>query len=157
MTAVCQSPGPYCFVAEAVFIYLTEQEVKAALAQIAGNFPAASIIFDRAPRKVIERLNRDHARQKLDARFTWACDDPRDIERWGIGLRLAEYRTLTDIRDSLRSRLSWPLRAAFAVLATLFPRFMRAPLILITEAAHGDHAVVVNPAIQERLPAQPVR
>jgi O-methyltransferase involved in polyketide biosynthesis len=40
MAVVRQSPGPYCFVAEGVFILLTEQEVKAALAQIAGNFPA---------------------------------------------------------------------------------------------------------------------
>jgi O-methyltransferase involved in polyketide biosynthesis len=55
MAAVRQSPGPYCFVAEGVFIFLTEPEVKAALAQIARNFPRASIAFDTATLKAINR------------------------------------------------------------------------------------------------------
>jgi O-methyltransferase involved in polyketide biosynthesis len=87
MAAVRQSPGPYCFVAEGVFIYLTEQEVKAALAQIAGNFPRASIAFDTATLKAISHENKDHARRKLEACLAWACEDPREIERWKIGLR----------------------------------------------------------------------
>jgi len=79
--AVRQSPGPYCFVAEAVFVYLTEQEVKAALAQIAGNFPGASVAFDTGHPAGIDRMNQNHARLKLEARFAWGCEDPREIER----------------------------------------------------------------------------
>jgi O-methyltransferase involved in polyketide biosynthesis len=126
MAAVRQSPGPYCFVAEAVFIYLTEPEVKAALAQIAANFPRVSIALDTASRRAVEHENRDHARRKLEAHFAWACEDPREIERWKIGLRLLESRTMADIPDSLRSRLSLPLRAAFRVFAKLFPNLMKA-------------------------------
>jgi len=126
MAAVRQSPGPYCFVAEGVFIYLTEQEVKAALAQIAGNFPRASIAFDTATLRAISYENKDHARRKLEARMAWACEDPREIERWKIGLRLVESRTLKDIPDSLGSRLSLPMRAAFRVFAKLFPSIVKA-------------------------------
>ena len=126
MAAVRRSPGPYCFVAEAVFIYLKEQEVKAALAQIAGNFPGASIAFDTVPLPAIRYENKDHARRKLEARFAWACDDPREIERWNIGLRLVESRTLKNIPDSLMSRLSFPVRAAVRVIARLFPKLTQA-------------------------------
>jgi len=126
MAAVRANPGPYYFVAEAVFIYLTEPEVKAALAQIAANFPRASIAFDTATRQVISRENKDHARRKLQGRFTWACEDPREIEHWKIGLRLVESRTMTDLPDSLRSRLSLPMRAAFRVLSKLFPKLTEA-------------------------------
>jgi O-methyltransferase involved in polyketide biosynthesis len=126
VAAVRQSPGPYCFVAETVFVYLTEQEVKAALAQIASNFPRASIAFDIGTRKAIEHMNKDHARRKLDARFVWACEDPREIERWKIGLHLVESRTLMDIPGSLRSRLSLPMRAAFCILGRLFPKHTKA-------------------------------
>jgi len=126
MAVVRESPGPYCFVAEAVFIYLTEPEVKAALAQIAANFPRLSIAFDTGTLRAINHENQDHARRKLEARFAWACEDPREIERWRIGLRLVESRTLTDLPDSLRSRLSLPTRAAFRVFAKLFPRFAKA-------------------------------
>ena len=126
MAAVRQSPGPYCFVAEAVFIYLTEPEVKAALAQIAANFLRVSIAFDTATLKALSYENKDHARHKLEARFTWACEDPREIERWKIGLRLVGSRTLADIPDSLRLRLSLPMRAGFRVFARLFPNLTKA-------------------------------
>ena len=126
MAAVRESPGPYCFVAEAVFIYLTEPEVKAALAQIAANFPRLSITFDTVTLQAINHENKDHARRKLGARFTWACEDPREIERWNIGLRLVESRTPVDVPDSLRPRLSLPMRAAFRVFAKLFPKLTKA-------------------------------
>jgi len=126
MGAVRESPGPYCFVAEAVFIYLTEPEVKAALAQIAANFPRLSIAFDTATLMGINHENKDHARRKLAARFAWACEDPREIERWNIGLRLVESRSMADVPDSLRPRLSWPMRATFRVLAKLVPKLTTA-------------------------------
>ncbi len=125
MDAVRRSPGPYCFVAEAVFIYLTEQEVKAALAQIAGNFPGASIAFDTATLRGTTHGNEDHVRRNLEARFAWACEDPREIERWKIGLRLVESRTLADVPDILRSRLSLPRRIAIRTLVKLVPVFAK--------------------------------
>jgi len=124
MAAVRESPGPYFFVAEAVFIYLTEQDVKAALAQIAGHFPGATIAFDTGTHKAINHENQDHARRNLDARFAWACEDPREVERWDIGLRLVESRSLADVPASLRSRLSLPLRAALRIFAR-FPQLTR--------------------------------
>jgi O-methyltransferase involved in polyketide biosynthesis len=126
IAAVRRSPAPHFFVAEAVFIYLTELEVKVALAQIAANFPRLSIAFDTTTRQAMNYENKDHARRKLDARFAWACEDPREIERWNIGLRLVESRTLANIPDSLRSRLSLPMRAAFRVFAKLFPSIVKA-------------------------------
>ena len=125
MASVRQSPGPYFFVAETVFVYLKEQEVKAALAQIAKNFPCASIAFDTTSRKAIDGGNQDHARRKLDARFAWACDDPREIESWNIGLHLEESRTMVDVPEPLKTRLSLPLRAAFGVFRKLFPKLMK--------------------------------
>jgi O-methyltransferase involved in polyketide biosynthesis len=125
MAAVRQSPGPYFFVAEAVFIYLKEQEVKAALAQIAGNFPCVKIAFDTTSRRAVEGANKDHARRKLGARFTWACEDPREIERWNIGLRLVESRGMVDLPEPLNSRLSLPMRTSVRVIRKLFPKLMK--------------------------------
>jgi O-methyltransferase involved in polyketide biosynthesis len=126
IAAVRQSPGPYCFVAEAVFIYLTEQEVKAALAQIAANFPRAALAFDTVTLAAVNHENKDHARRNLGARFAWACQDPREIERWKIGLRLLESRSMMDIPDSLRSRLPLPVRAGMRVIVKLFPKLANA-------------------------------
>jgi len=123
---VRQSPGPYFFVAEAVFVYLTEREVKTALAQIANSFPHMSVAFDSTVQAVINRENRDHDRRKLGAHFRWACNDPREIERWGIGLHLVESKSLTELPDALKSRLSFSMRASISVLPRLFPKFAQA-------------------------------
>jgi O-methyltransferase involved in polyketide biosynthesis len=123
IAAVRQSPGPYCFVAEGVFIFLAQTEVKAALAQITGTFPHVRVAFDTATRLAIDYEN---ARRKLEARLAWSCEDPREIERWKIGLRLVESRTLADVPDCLRSRLSLPMRASFRMFAKLFPTLTKA-------------------------------
>lgn len=122
MEAVRQSPGPYFFVAEAVLIYLTEQQAKAALAQIAANFPSATIAFDTAPLNAIRHGNKDHALQNIGARFTWGCEGPAEIESWKIGLRLLDSRSMLDVPCPLRSRLSLPTRAVFRILLKFLPQ-----------------------------------
>jgi len=124
IATVRRSPGPYFLVAEAVFVYLQEHEVKAALAQIAARFPHVSIAFDTYSRHAVGGANKDHGRRELAARFAWACDDPRDIEGWNIGLRLVD--TPADMLEPLTSRLSWQMRTGFRVVRTLFPKLMRA-------------------------------
>jgi O-methyltransferase involved in polyketide biosynthesis len=119
---VRRSPGPYFFVAETVFVYLEEAQVRAALGQIARSFPGAGIVFDTVSRKGIEGGNKDHANRKLAARFAWACGDPREIERWEIGLRVTESRSMVDVPDSLKPRLSLKTRIMFNVLRRLIPR-----------------------------------
>lgn len=66
-----------------------------------------------------------HARA-LDARFSWAGEDPREMEHGKMGLRLVESRTLANVPDSLQQRLSLPMRAAFRVFAKLFPKITNA-------------------------------
>lgn len=126
MATVRRSPGPYLFVAETVFIYLQEQQVKAALSQIAADFPCLNIAFDTASRKAVNGGNKDFVRRKMAARFAWACDDPHEIENWNIGFRLVESRTLVDVPDPLKPRLSLPLRTTFLLLRKFANRPMKA-------------------------------
>jgi O-methyltransferase involved in polyketide biosynthesis len=124
--SVRRSPAPYFFVAEAVLLYLQEPEVKAALAQIAQNFPSATIAFDTLSRKALQSGNKDHARQKLTARFAWACNDPNEIEGWKIGLRRVESAAIGDIPEPLKPKVALSLRTALCVLRKLFRKQMKA-------------------------------
>ena len=123
---VRRSPGPYLLVAETVFIYLEESQVRTALAQIARGFPGAHIAFDTGSRRAVDRANRDHAHRELAARFAWACEDPREIEGWGIGLRLVESRTLLDALESWRSRLGAPMRGLLWTFRPLVAKLAQA-------------------------------
>jgi O-methyltransferase involved in polyketide biosynthesis len=102
-TAVAtQCPGPYFIVAEGVFGYLQESEVKAALALIADDLPGATIAFDTtAPDDVRDR----RSWPGLRARVAWMCDDPREIERWGLGYRLVSTRAIGDMPPLVESAL----------------------------------------------------
>ena len=134
IAVVRRSPGPYFLMAETVFVYLEEQCVKAALAHIARGIPGARIALDTASRKAIARGNQDHARRGLAARFAWARDDPKEIERWDIGLRLVESRTMADVPETLKPRLSWRGRAIFGALRRLSPGFLKAYQLSVFEA-----------------------
>lgn len=123
--AVRRSPAPYFLVAETVFVYLEEAQVKAALQQIAGGLPNVAIALDTVGRRAVDSGNRDFARRNMAARFTWACEDPSAIEDWDIGLRVVEARTLADVPPRLWPRLSLWLRASLRCLGRLFPKQMK--------------------------------
>ena len=122
---VRRSPGPYFLVAETVFVYLEESQVKAALSQIASGFPQITIALDTIGRRAVEIGNKDFVRRKMDARFVWACEDPAAIQDWNIGLHLVESRTVADVPDCLWPRLSLSLRASLRLLGRFFPKAMK--------------------------------
>jgi O-methyltransferase involved in polyketide biosynthesis len=123
--AVRRSPGPYFLVAETVFVYLEEAQVKDALGHIASGFPHVTIALDTLGRRAADSGNRDFARRKMAARFVWVCEDPIAIQQWNIGLRLVESRTVADVPDCLWPRLSLPLRANLRLFGMLFPKLMK--------------------------------
>jgi O-methyltransferase involved in polyketide biosynthesis len=125
METVRRSPGPYFLVAETVFVYLEEAQVKDALGQIANGFPQVTIALDTVGRRAVDIGNKDFAKRKMAARFQWACEDPIAIQHWKIGLRLVESRTMADVPDCLWPRLSFPLRANLQLFGMLFPRLMK--------------------------------
>jgi O-methyltransferase involved in polyketide biosynthesis len=108
LTAVADRPGPYFFVADGVLTYLPEQQVTAALARLAQRFPGALIALDTYPRATYERQHKLAARKNMQARWQWAVDDPRTLER--LGLRVVESATITRPPAALRRQLPARLR-----------------------------------------------
>jgi O-methyltransferase involved in polyketide biosynthesis len=109
---VRRSPGPYFLVAETVFMYMEEAQVKTALEHIASGLPQATIAFDTAAQQAVDRGNRDFIKQGMAVRFTWVCEQPEQIEAWGIGLRLVESQTVVDVPECLWPRLPRGLRGS---------------------------------------------
>jgi len=103
-------PGPYFLVAEAVLIYLSEAEVRVALAQIARALPGAHVAFDTANRWMVDNPQFHDVMSKMTARMQWECDDPSEIERWGIDLRLLESRSFLQPPPGLKPRMPFAFR-----------------------------------------------
>ncbi|MFI6368784.1 class I SAM-dependent methyltransferase [Nocardia sp. NPDC050630] len=119
-------PGPHFFISEGVLVYLEEPQVRRALTLIAENFPGADLAMDTTGRWIIEHQDRHDSLKQVSARMRWACDDPAEVERWGIGLRLLESGDLSRIPAGLRARVPVARRIALRVTSlVLRQRFGR--------------------------------
>jgi O-methyltransferase involved in polyketide biosynthesis len=101
LPVVQASPGPYIFVAEGVLVYLAQ--ATEAITRIAERFPGALIAFDTYRRRMLEQQHRMAARKQMDARWVWACDDPRSLE--SPGLEVVETTAITRPPGALGARL----------------------------------------------------
>jgi len=93
MDEVAQYPGPYFFLAEGVFPYIAEGDLKSLMLALRDRFPGAELMFDALP-ALMTRLSRLHPalRQTRAAHVRWATNDSRVPETWGVGRLLADWR-----------------------------------------------------------------
>ena len=119
---VAELPGPYCFVSEAVLIYLDEPQVEQVVRQIGARFPGAWLVLDTTDSHMVDTQHKHDAMKTLskDAWFRWRCDDPMALEAWG--LRLERSRSFLEMPDALKAHLPWLYRMVFGPLSFLIRR-----------------------------------
>jgi len=117
--AVSAAPPPYLFVSEAVLIYLPADEVGRVVTQLCQRFPGALIAFDTAGKRMVSNQDDNRSLAQVSARLQWICDNPGDLERWG--LELLDTRTLATPQPEIAK--SWPpqRRYGMPMLARLVP------------------------------------
>jgi O-methyltransferase involved in polyketide biosynthesis len=125
LAVVREMPGPYFFVADGVLAYLTETEVTRTLAGLAEHFPGALIAIDSYSQQMMAREHKLAARRDI-ARWQWACDDPRSLER--LGLRVVETAAVTRPPRALRSGLPASRRMLLTLLNPLMGQSMQVTL-----------------------------
>ncbi len=103
MDTVAATSGPWCFVSEAVLIYLEAAQVQQAIAQIAERFPGAWLLTDTTATAMVANQAKHDAMRHLPKAswFRWACDDPQQVERWVEGMKLVRSRTFLDADPNL--------------------------------------------------------
>ncbi|MEM6453147.1 MAG: class I SAM-dependent methyltransferase [Cyanobacteria bacterium P01_D01_bin.105] len=97
MEPVAATGGPWCFISEAVIIYLEAEQARQAIAQIANRFPGAWLLIDTTSQKMVDSQSKHDAMKYMsqDSWFRWACDDPSEIEDWA-NVKLERSRTFLD-------------------------------------------------------------
>ena len=112
IAAVSATGGPWIVVAEAVLIYLDSQDARRVIELIAGGLAGVRIAFDTTSQSMVEKQSKHDAMRHLppESWFRWGCDDPRVVESWNSGLRLASSKTFLDADEDLVARFPTPLR-----------------------------------------------
>lgn len=88
----------FLFLAEGVFMYLTEAQVKSLVLRLREHFPGAELVFDAFSPIMRWGHNIRVTRTGVGAYLHWALKHGRDLERWsvessaGAGIRLLDER-----------------------------------------------------------------
>lgn len=81
---------PFLFLAEGVFIYLVESEVRSLVVQLREQFPGATLVFDAVSpfQALFSWFN--PTLEAINATFRWWLCDARDVEEWAPGIELTK-------------------------------------------------------------------
>ncbi|GAA2380386.1 class I SAM-dependent methyltransferase [Dactylosporangium salmoneum] len=112
--AVAADPGPYLFLAEGVLVYLEPAGVRRALTTVATRFPGCRVALDTHGEWIVKRSRGPLTRMAAD--LVWACEDPKALQDWDLGLTLRE---------------SWPLSRPDWVVRRALPRHTRLTLAAV--------------------------
>lgn len=97
-------PRRFMFLAEGVFPYFEEAQVKSLFLKLRDRFPGAELVCDAHTPFVIRTDNLQLALSKVSARLRWGLKHGKDVERWGEGLVLLdEWFYFDDPEPRMRS------------------------------------------------------
>lgn len=107
---------PCLFLAEGVFMYFTEDQVKSLVLRLKEYFLGAELVFDAYSPFMRLAHNLRVIRKRIGTRLNWDLKHSQDLEGWGTGIRLLDERfpfqfPEVDQRRALRVRLFSPLVA----------------------------------------------
>jgi O-methyltransferase involved in polyketide biosynthesis len=83
---------PFLFLAEGVFMYFEEAQVKSLVLTLRDRFPGAELVFDAFSPFMRWAHNFKVTRTGIGAYLHWALKHGQDLERWGDGIRLLDER-----------------------------------------------------------------
>lgn len=110
---------PVIFLAEGLFMYFAEEELKPFFRELARRFPGSEMLFEMLAPLAVGKSRHHETVKKIDSRaeFKWALKNSRDMETWNPSIRFAEEWNYFDFH-----KRRWGLFGAFARLPFIRPR-----------------------------------
>lgn len=98
---------PFLFLAEGVFMYFEEAQVRSLLLTMRDCFPGAELVFDAFSLYIVwaNNLRFRISSAKISARYHWGLKNGKDVEKWGDGICLLDQ---WGIFDRPEPRLAYP-------------------------------------------------
>jgi len=98
---------PFLFLAEGVFMYFTEAQVKRLVLTLRDRFPGAELIFDADSPIHVWRHNLQYLISKLKFPTHWGIWHGQEIEAWGKDIRLLGEWGYFDEETPRLNRIRW--------------------------------------------------
>lgn len=83
---------PVIFLAEGLFMYFSEEELKPFFCELAQRFPKSEMLFEMLAPFMVGKSQHHETLKKIDsqAEFKWGLRDSRDMESWHPAIRFIE-------------------------------------------------------------------
>ncbi|MEM9408302.1 MAG: class I SAM-dependent methyltransferase [Acidobacteriota bacterium] len=116
MDAVAELPGPYCFVSEAVLIYLEPPDAERTVRTLAERFSGSRLIMDITPTGAVAAQARSPLMKVMSKSswFRWTCDDVESLREHG--LRVEQTISMSSLPKDIRRDLSLPMKTLFTLM-----------------------------------------
>ncbi len=98
---------PFLFLAEGVFMYFEEAQVKSLVLTLRDHFPGAELVFDAFSPFHVWVNNLHMSITKLGARYHWGLWRGQEIEGWGDGIRLLDEWGFFDRPEPRLDHIRW--------------------------------------------------
>lgn len=95
---------PVLFIAEGLFMYLSEDEVKKVILEIKKRFPNSEIVIEILGKYLADNTHLHRSVAKTNAKFKWGVNDCKELETWQPGIHLIEQLYFS---DRYRHRQGW--------------------------------------------------
>lgn len=118
---------PVMVIAEGLFMYLKEEEVKALILKLKEAFPGCDLVFDAFSTLTAKNAQKHPSLNKTGATIHWGIDNAKAIEEWAEGISLKEEWFFTLAKEI--NKLGLGYRLAFKI-AGLFTASKKAHRIL---------------------------
>lgn len=112
-----EESGPACIIAEGLLMYLREEQVRSLFLSLQARFPGSEIAFDAYSRLTARSVANHPSLKHTGARIQWGIDDAREIEAWGVNIRVMEEWHFSESPDV--SCLGPAYRLLFRVMGSL--------------------------------------
>ncbi len=110
---------PFMFVAEGVFMYFEEKQVKELFAALAEEFPGSTLAFDAMSPLMLRMQKRHDTIRHMSAVFRWGIPRIKEIELWDSRYTITDSKNFADAAKNHRSRFPLLMRT----LWRLWPSF----------------------------------
>ncbi|KQC04355.1 MAG: hypothetical protein APR53_10940 [Methanoculleus sp. SDB] len=90
------NPGPFLIIAEGLFMYLREEDVKSLVLKLQETFPGCLLVFDSFSKRAVKGMSRHPSIDKTGAEVCWGIDEAGEIEDWNDGISFVEEWYFTD-------------------------------------------------------------
>ena len=117
--AIQKKDVPVLIIAEGLFMYLKEDEVKSLVLKLQEVFPGSRLIFDCYSELTAKKISGHPSIKKTKAKVYWGLDDVYELEKWNEGIAFIEEWFFTQSEDIKKLkpgfRIMFKIAGCFAI------------------------------------------